>query len=309
MREAKRQFFRSVHKMNSRRGYFLSSNALPHNVDNADIHKKYGSKIMWKTWITVFGIAFVFITNALGAAVVFFFKKDIPPKLNRFLLGFASGVMIAASVWSLLLPSIEQSESLLGGWAFLPACVGILLGGVFLTGLDRLAPYFMQNGKNGNIDGRGAWRSWWRVFSAVTLHNVPEGLAVGFAFGAAARSGSTPAFLSALGLAIGIGIQNFPEGAAVALPVKSACGSNRKAFLWGAASGVAEPIFAIIGYFLAASLALAQPWLLAFAAGAMLFVAAEDLIPEARSEESPSLGAWGVLLGFVVMMSLDVLFG
>lgn len=242
--------------------------------------------------------------TVLGSAVVFCFKKEIPPGLHRFLLGLAAGVMIAASVWSLLVPSMEQSACL-GRFSFLPAAVGVVVGGLFLVAIDKVLP---KHGQAGEADKKKATR----LFFAVTLHNIPEGLAVGFAFGAASLVGTTAAYLSALGLAIGIGVQNFPEGAAISLPMKSAFGSNKKAFLWGAASGLAEPIFAVLGYFLAASIAILQPWLLAFAAGAMLFVTVEDLLPDASGTERESLksvGTWGFVIGFVAMMILDVALG
>ncbi len=255
---------------------------------------------MWYTWITVFGFVFVFIMTALGAAVVYFFKREIPPKINAAFLGFASGVMLAASVWSLLLPALEQTKIYYGRWSFFPVAVGFLLGGMFLTLLDKCAQRF-YHGEKTHIKSA-------RLFLAVTIHNIPEGLAVGFAFGVA-TAGNLPAFLSALFLAIGIGVQNFPEGAAISLPLKPVLKSSHKAFLWGAASGVAEPIFATVGYFLASAIQTAQPWLLAFSAGAMVFVAAQDLIPDAKNDDFPRLGAWGVSLGFVVMMILDVALG
>lgn len=239
--------------------------------------------------------------TTLGAAVVFFFKNEISSKINAFFLGLASGVMIAASVWSLLLPAIEQSQLAIGKFAFLPPAVGLLLGGGALVVLDKILP---------EVSARGGYdKKNMRLFAAVTLHNIPEGLAVGFAFGAAASRLLSTAYVSALMLAIGIGIQNFPEGAALALPLKSQFKSNSKAFLWASASGVVEPIFAVLGYFLAAVLQAFQPWLLAFSAGTMLFVAADDLIPDSKGAQADGkCGAWGVLLGFVVMMTLDVAF-
>lgn len=253
------------------------------------------------TLITVFGFAFIFIMTTLGSAVVYFFKKEIPEKVNALFLGFASGVMLAASVWSLLLPALEQSAFFYGKWAFLPAATGFLFGGVFLTLLDAFSARF-YNGEKTKVKSA-------RLFFAVTLHNIPEGLAVGFAFGAAWALGSVEAFLSALFLAVGIGVQNFPEGAAISLPARSSGEGLHKAFLKGAASGVAEPIFAVLGYFLASSLRVLQPWLLSFSAGAMVFVAAQDLIPDAKCEKAPRTGAWGVLFGFAIMMALDVALG
>ncbi len=253
------------------------------------------------------GFCIIFVMNALGAALVFFFKRDVSSEINTLFLGFASGVMVAASVFSLLLPAVEQAEGW-GRWNFVPAVVGFLAGGVFLVLLDKLIPH-LHYGTNEEEGPRVALAKPARLFLAITIHNIPEGLAVGLAFGAAATEGTQAAFLAALMLAVGIGIQNFPEGAAVALPMKAAAGSRRKAFVLGALSGAVEPLFAAVGYFLAAYLVAAQPWLLSFAAGAMIFVVAEDLIPDAKSEEHPHLGAWGVMVGFAVMMALDVAFG
>ena len=262
---------------------------------------------MDNTVITITGFSIIFIATTLGASLVFFFKKDISDKLNTLFLGFAAGIMIAASVWSLLIPAIESSSDW-GKWSFLPAAIGLLVGGVFLVVLDKIVPH-MHKGTGQEEGPHTSLNKSTKLFLAITIHNVPEGLAVGFAFGGAAVVGTTEAMLAALGLAIGIAIQNFPEGAAVALPLKRATGSATKSFLFGMGSGAVEPVAAIIGYFLAAALTAAQPWLLAFAAGAMLFVVAEDLIPDAKLVDNPHLGTWGVMLGFAVMMALDVALG
>ncbi len=262
---------------------------------------------MNNTALTVFGIAFIFVMTSLGALTVYFFRKEISEKLNTVLLGFAAGIMIAASVWSLLIPAIEGSSSY-GKFNFAPAAVGFLIGGMFLMLLDKIIPH-MHRGTNEEEGPHTSLTKTTKLFMAVTIHNIPEGLAVGFAFGAAAMIGDHAAYISALGLAIGIGIQNFPEGAALSLPMKSITKSNNKAFLYGMGSGIVEPVFAVIGYFLAAYIAVLQPWLLSFAAGAMIFVVAEDIIPEARLTERPHLGTWGVMAGFAVMMVLDVAFG
>ena len=262
---------------------------------------------MNNAWLTVTGFGIIFFATAMGAALVFFFRKDISEKLNTVFLGFAAGIMIAASVWSLLIPSIEGASSW-GKWSFLPAVVGFMAGGLFLVALDKVVPHFHVG--TGEEEGpHTSLQKPVKMFLAVTIHNIPEGLAVGFAFGGAAVIGTTEAFLSALGLAIGIAIQNFPEGAAVSLPLKKATGSNGKSFLFGMGSGAVEPVAAILGYFLAAGLSAAQPWLLAFAAGAMIFVVAEDLIPDAKISEHSHLGTWGVMAGFAVMMALDVALG
>ena len=181
----------------------------------------------------------------------------------------------------------------------------LVLIGLFLVVLDKIVPHFHNaTGKEEGI--KSGISKPMKMLFAVTLHNIPEGLAVGFAFGAAATAGDMSAYISALGLAIGIGIQNFPEGAAVSLPMRASLGSNHKAFLCGSFSGIVEPLFAVVGFFLASALSVAQPWFLAFAAGAMVFVVVEDLIPEAKLDSHPHLGTWGIMIGFAVMMVLDV---
>lgn len=256
--------------------------------------------------ITIFGIAFIFIMTALGSALVFCFKREIPPKLNAVLLGCASGVMIAASVWSLLLPAIKQAGESWGKLAFFPIGAGFLLGGVFLVLLDKTTPILTARVRRGERVRGGGLSGATKLFLAVTLHNIPEGIAVGFAFGAAYASGLTTEYFSALGLAIGIGIQNFPEGAAVSLPIKVEKGSKIKGFFFGAFSGIVEPIFAVIGFFLATHLRPLQPWLLSFSAGAMMFVVAEELIPTANANGEAFPTALGVMVGFAFMMLLDV---
>lgn len=259
---------------------------------------------MTETQITVLGIALIFISTTLGSALVYLFKNGISPKINTIFLGFASGIMVAASVFSLLLPAIEQSQSY-GRLSFLPAAVGFIAGGLFLVLLDKVVPHF-HSGTNSMEGPSVKIKKSIRLFLAVTLHNIPEGLAVGFALGAAGGSDSTAAVLSALGLAIGISVQNFTEGAAVALPVKATTGSSHKAFLLGTLSGLVEPVFAVIGFLLAAFIQVLQPWLLAFAAGAMIFVVVEDLIPDAQSSEHSHAGTWSAMLGFVTMMIMDM---
>lgn len=263
--------------------------------------------------ITIIGISFVFLMTTIGSAIVFFFKNKISEKLNSIFLGFASGIMIAASIWSLILPAIEQSTSM-GKLNFLPASVGIILGCLFLVFMDKIVPNLLKKDKNNaqinNFSHKkcGLSKSN-KLFLAVTLHNIPEGLAVGLAFGNAFIAGQISAFYSALWLAIGIGLQNLPEGAAVSLPMKEQLGSNKKAFLFGTLSGIVEPIMAIIGILLANILSNLMPWLLAFSAGAMLFVVAEELLPDAKNLYSGNIGSWGFVIGFVIMMILDITLG
>lgn len=263
---------------------------------------------MSNTLITILGFSIIFIMTTLGSSLVFFFRKDISKKVNSFLLGLAGGVMVAASIWSLIMPAINMSEETFGNLAWFPAAVGIIIGGIVLALLDKFVPH-MHNGTQQEEGPRSHFSKSMKLFFAVTLHNIPEGLAVGFAFGAAAVAGDNAAYISALGLAIGMGIQNFPEGAAISLPMRQVTGSSKKAFLFGMGSGIVEPIAAIIGYLLASQLIMLQPWLLAFSAGAMLFVVAEDLIPDANISENPHNGTWGFMMGFIIMMILDVALG
>lgn len=260
------------------------------------------------TMLTLIGFTLIFLATTAGSALVYFFKHDIPKRTNAIILGFAAGVMIAASVWSLLIPSIEMAESTFGTWSWVPAVVGFLLGGLFLVFLDHVLPHFHAG--TGHEEGPHVKvHKSTRLFLAVTIHNIPEGLAVGLAFGAASVSGDPGAMYAALGLAIGMSIQNFPEGAAIALPMKVATRSKHKAFLFGMGSGAVEPIAAVVGYVLASQVAAMHPWMLGFAAGAMLFVVAEDLIPDSNISEYPHSGTWGVMFGFVLMMVLDVALG
>lgn len=251
--------------------------------------------------ITALGIGFIFLSSTLGAALVYGFKKEFSETLNAAFLGLASGVMVAASVWSLLLPALEKTQNGWGRYAFIPVSLGFLLGALLLWGFDKILPKPKENTVGFNQKTR-------RLFLAVTLHNIPESLAVGFAFGNAWAIGTQAAFLSALGVAIGIGIQNFPEGAAVALPMRATLKSKHKAFLYGLASGAVEPIFAVLGCIFAAYVAFSLPWLLAFAAGAMIYVVAQDLLPDTceAGDRGRSIGAWGAIIGFVLMMILDV---
>lgn len=257
--------------------------------------------------MVVVGFSVIFVATTAGSAVVWFFKKEISEKVNTLFLGFAAGIMVAASIWSLLIPSMEGAEDW-GKWSFVPALCGFLLGGLFLVLLDHVVPH-THRGTDEEEGPPAFLQKSTKMFLAVTIHNIPEGLAVGFAFGAAAALGETAAYVSALALAIGVAVQNFPEGAAVSLPMKNVLGSRGKAFLYGTASGVVEPIFAVLGFFLNSFLTVLQPWFLAFAAGAMIFVVAEDLIPDSHLASHPHLGTWGVMIGFAVMMVLEVVLG
>ena len=254
--------------------------------------------------LALVGTGFTFLATALGAAVVFFFRKEVKPVFQRVFLGFAAGVMIAASIWSLLIPAIDMAnEQGIPGW--LPAVGGFLLGVLFLMLLDNLIPHLHPGSKSPEGLPSHLRRTTMLVF-AVTLHNIPEGMAVGLSFGLAGGSTSAVTLASAMALAIGIGLQNFPEGAAISLPLKQEGVSNWKAFVYGALSGIVEPIAGVLAVLLAGTVAPLMPWLLSFAAGAMMYVVVEELIPEAHLGEHSHLGTVGVLAGFLIMMVLDI---
>lgn len=246
------------------------------------------------------GILIPFAGTTLGSACVFFMKKTLHEGVQRALTGFAAGVMVAASIWSLLIPAMEQSEGL-GRLAFIPAAVGFWLGIGFLLLLDMAVPHLHQGADTPEGPHSGFSRTTMLVL-AVTLHNIPEGMAVGLAFALAADGES---LAGAFALALGIGVQNFPEGAAVALPVYQAGKSKRRAFWTGVLSGAVEPLFGALVVLAAAGIHALMPWLLSFAAGAMLYVVAEELLPRAGGRR----GTCGFLVGFLLMMILDVALG
>lgn len=248
-----------------------------------------------------------FIGTTLGAAMVFFMKGEMNQKVRKMLLGFAAGVMIAASVWSLLIPALELSEGL-GRLSWLPAVIGFLLGIGFLLALDTLIPHLHQSGqKPEGIPSKLSKTS--MLILAVTLHNLPEGMAVGVSFAGAMMGNSGITLMGAFALALGIAIQNFPEGAIISMPLQSEGISKKRAFLYGAGSGVVEPIGAVITILLAEQVIPLLPYFLAFAAGAMIYVVIEELIPEAQGGEHSNIGTVGAAVGFAVMMVLDVALG
>lgn len=255
----------------------------------------------------VIGLAIPFLGTTLGSAMVFLMKNKINNKIEKLLLGFASGVMIAASIWSLLIPAIEMSESQ-GKIAWVPAAIGFLLGITFLLVLDSVIPHLhLKSDKPEGIKSK-LKKTTMMVF-AVTLHNIPEGMAVGVTFAGALTQNAGITMAGAFALAIGIAIQNFPEGAIISMPLKSEGMSKPKAFLHGTLSGIVEPIGAIITILLTNAVAPMLPYLLAFAAGAMIYVVVEELIPESQAGEHSNIGTIGVAIGFVVMMILDVALG
>jgi ZIP family zinc transporter len=271
-------------------------------------------------WMSQFGpvqqalyaTLFTWGVTALGASFVFFFKTINKNVLNG-MLGFAAGVMIAASFWSLLAPGIALAEEL-GQVPFITAASGFLLGGGFLYLVDKILPHLHLGLDTSDAEGiKTKWQRSILLVLAITLHNIPEGLAVGVAFGAvAAGIGSSATLAGAIALAIGIGLQNFPEGAAVSIPLRREGFSRKKAFLYGQASGIVEPIAGVLGAFAVIKMQPILPYALAFAAGAMIYVVVEELIPEAQREEGGSktdIATIGAMLGFSVMMVLDVSLG
>ena len=248
------------------------------------------------------GTGFTALLTALGAATVFFFRSRPDPTVHRIFLGFAAGVMIAASMWSLLIPAIEEAEAMgMVGWV--PAAGGSVLGIAFLLAMDALLPQLTPE------SFRHLGRRTPLLVLAVTLHNIPEGMAVGLAFSMAAQDTGSGALAGAVALAIGMGLQNFPEGAAISLPLRSDGVGTGRAFAAGALSGVVEPIFGLLTVLVAGSVSLVMPWVLSFAAGAMIYVVVEELIPEAHLGEHSHVGTASVMCGFLVMMLLDVMLG
>ena len=259
------------------------------------------------------GTLFTWGVTAVGAAVVFFFKS-INKKVLNAMLGFAAGVMIAASFWSLLNPAIMLSEEL-NQIPWIVVSVGFMSGGLFLFGIDKLLPHLHIGFSEDKAEGiKTGWQRSVLLVLAITLHNIPEGLAVGVAFGAAAYGIPGASIASAVALAIGIGLQNFPEGAAVSVPLRREGFSRGRAFLYGQASGIVEPIAGVTGALAVGSMRGFLPYALSFAAGAMIFVVVEELIPEAQQDEAKIKGTVDIvtlscMLGFTIMMILDVALG
>ncbi len=270
----------------------------------------------------IIGLLLPFLGTTLGSAMVFFLKKDMRPGVQKFLLGFAAGVMIAASVWSLLIPALQMttesagSASLLGKASWIPAAGGFLLGIFFLLLMDTVIPHLHTNSTHpeGPAQQTATLAKSTMLVLAVTLHNIPEGMAVGVVFASMISAGElgaagTVSLAAAMTLSLGIAIQNFPEGAVISMPLKGSGLSRGKAFLYGTASGIVEPIAAIITILLAELVVQILPWLLSFAAGAMIYVVVEELIPESQDGEHSNIGTIGVAFGFALMMVLDVALG
>ena len=258
--------------------------------------------------LALIATGFTWFMTALGAAMVFFFK-EINKRVLNMMLGFAAGIMVAASFWSLLAPAIEMAEkSSLPAW--LVAAIGFLSGAAFLWLADRILPHAHFFAKEGEVEGIPTnWRRSILLVFSITLHNIPEGLAVGVAFGAAANSMSETGLLAAVAVALGIGIQNFPEGVAVSLPLRREGMSPKKAFIFGVLSGIVEPISAVIGAILVLKVKILLPILLAFAGGAMIYVVVQELIPESQKNKRKDLMSLFTILGFIIMMIFDITLG
>jgi ZIP family zinc transporter len=252
---------------------------------------------------------FTWFVTALGASLVFFFRT-INQRVLDAMLGFAAGVMIAASFWSLLAPAIEMSERVSDLPNWMPALIGFMAGGLFLAGVDKVLPHLHLGLPTEAAEGPAtSWRRSVLLVLAITLHNIPEGLAVGVAFGAVVHDIPSASLGGAIALAIGIGLQNFPEGTAVSVPLRREGMKRRTAFWYGQLSGVVEPIFGVIGALAVLSVQGLLPYALSFAAGAMIFVVVEELIPESQQSGNTDLATLATLLGFSVMMTLDVALG
>lgn len=256
----------------------------------------------------LYATLFTWGVTALGASAVFFFKN-----MNRVvldgMLGFTGGVMVAASYWSLLSPAIEMSEGE-GFIKVIPAAVGFMLGAIFLFGLDKALPHLHINFKESEKEGiKTPWQRTTLLTLAITLHNIPEGLAVGVLFGGVAAGIPEASIAGALTLAIGIGIQNFPEGIAVSMPLRRMGMTRRKSFMYGQASAIVEPIAGVLGALAVTFFTPILPYALAFAAGAMIFVVVEEVIPETQQDKNTDIATLGFIGGFVVMMTLDVALG
>lgn len=251
---------------------------------------------------------FTWFVTAAGSSMVFFFKT-INKKILNSMLGFAAGIMIAASFWSLLKPAIEMAEEN-GTVPWMPALVGFLSGGAFLLIVDIILPHLHMGLSTDKAEGiKTSWQRSILLVLAITLHNIPEGLAVGVAFGALANNPDVGVLSGAVALAIGIGLQNFPEGAAVSIPLRREGFTRLRAFNYGQLSGMVEPVAGVIGAYLVLAIEPLLPYALSFAAGAMIFVVVEELIPESQTGNETNLSTIGAMLGFATMMFLDVALG
>ncbi len=253
------------------------------------------------------GLLIPFLGTTLGSAMVFLMRKVINKKIEKLLLGFAAGVMISASIWSLLDPAISMTESQ-GKIGWIPAAIGFSLGIVFLLILDSIIPHLHL--KSNKPEGlKSKLKNATMLVLSVTLHNIPEGMAIGVVFAGVLSQNAELSFMGAIALSVGIAIQNFPEGAVISMPIRSEGVSKPKAFLYGVLSGIVEPIAAVITIMFTNTVSQILPYILAFAAGAMIYVVVEELIPESQEGEHSNIGTIGVAIGFVLMMILDIALG
>ncbi len=256
---------------------------------------------------TAIGLLIPFLGTSLGAAMVFLMKKEVNRKLEKLLLGFAAGVMIAASIWSLLIPSIDMTESQ-GKIAWIPAAIGFIFGILFLLMLDHIIPHLhMRSNKPEGVKSK--LKNATMLVLSVTLHNIPEGMAIGVVFAGVLSNTPEMSLMGAIALSIGIAIQNFPEGAIISMPLKGEGVSKTKSFLYGMLSGIVEPIAAILTILFTNAITPILPYVLAFAAGAMIYVVTEELIPESQEGEHSDISTIGLAIGFVLMMILDIALG
>lgn len=253
----------------------------------------------------IIGILIPFIGTSLGAACVYGMKKELNKKINKILLGFASGVMMAAAVWSLIIPAIDMSYSM-GKFAFVPAAVGVLIGVLFIYSLDKVIPHLHVDSEKEEGIRTSNLKKTTKLLLSVVLHNIPEGMAIGITFAAVMNGGKAVTFASAIALSLGIAIQNFPEGAIISMPLRGEGLSKNKSFIYGVLSGIVEPIAAGITIIFSSIVTPIMPYLLSFAAGAMIFVVVEGLIPEAAEDNSADTSAIAFAIGFIIMMILDV---
>ncbi len=260
---------------------------------------------MNEIFVTIFAITIIFAATTLGAALVFFFRGKLSDRISNIIIGFASGIMISTGFFGLLLPAIEQSKELFPKISYLPVIIGFVIGGLFLFALDKIVPHLHissdeEEGIKTNLTKQI------KFFLAVMVHNIPEGLAVGFACGLALMTKENTAIMGAFSLAIGISIQNIPEGSTVSIPMYESGVSKGKSFLYGMFSGIVEPLFALLGLLVSTQLEMVMPWLLAFAAGAMIYVTIDELLPSARKGGHVHSGLWGFMVGFLIMLILEL---
>lgn len=256
---------------------------------------------------TIISLSIIFLGTVLGSSFVFILRKNLSNRLSSIIMGFASGIMIAAGFLGLLIPSIEEAKLSYGNYAVFPVIGGFILGGLLLFGLDKLIPHIHINSHEEEGNKNIKLSKNLKFFLAVTIHNIPEGIAVGFALGLASGGEvNSVAIFSALSLAIGMFIQNIPEGAAIAVPLTQEGVSKGKAFLLGTLSGIVEPIFGLLGLLLATSLTSLLPWLLAFSAGAMIYVTVDELLPSMREYGHYHFGIWSFMIGFAIMTVLEL---